>query len=72
MNFDNSILLGFSGENYMIKKDYIKILKGMKKSLLEDCAYQGADIPKKWIKEQGLYYKGYNQAITDILNKLIN
>ena len=32
-----------------------------KKSLLEDCAYQGADIPKNYIKEMGKYYEGYNK-----------
>lgn len=37
-----------------------------KKSILEACAYQGADIPKKWIKEMGFYYDGYNKAVEEL------
>ena len=45
-------------------------IEGMKKSLLEECAYSGGGIPKKWIEERGQYIKGYNQALSDILNSL--
>ena len=35
-----------------------------RKSMLDDCAYQGAT--KKWIRETSSYYKGFNQAINEI------
>ena len=37
-------------------------MKPEKKSLLADCAYQGGDIPKKWLNDMGYYYNGYNKA----------
>jgi hypothetical protein len=36
------------------------------KSLLEEAAYTGGDVPQKWIEERSQYIAGYNQAINDI------
>lgn len=41
-----------------------------RKSLLEMCAYQGADIPKKWMAEMGPWVEGYNQALDDMRRNL--
>jgi len=38
-----------------------------KKSLLEMACYQGADLPKKWIREMGEYCKGYNKCLEDVV-----
>ena len=35
------------------------------KSILEEAAYTGGDVPKKWMNELGQYINGYNQAIKD-------
>lgn len=35
------------------------------KSILEEAAYTGGDVPKKWINDRGQYIEGYNQAIKD-------
>ena len=37
-----------------------------RKSILEDCAYQGGGIPKKWIAERTQFINGYNQALEDV------
>jgi len=48
-------------------RDMYKALKDLprKKSILEEAAYSGGDVPKKWINERGQYIDGYNQAIKD-------
>ena len=35
------------------------------KSILADDAYNGGDVPKKWINNQGFFNDGYNQALKD-------
>jgi len=37
-----------------------------RKSLLEDAAYTGGDVPKKWINDRGHFNDGYNQALKDV------
>jgi hypothetical protein len=43
-------------------------LKGLPrpKSLLEDAAYTGGDVKKKWIDNRGHFNDGYNQALEDV------
>ncbi|KKL76917.1 hypothetical protein LCGC14_2040060, partial [marine sediment metagenome] len=37
-----------------------------RKSILEDAAYTGGDVPKKWINDRGYFNDGYNQALKDV------
>lgn len=37
-----------------------------KESILAACAYQGADIPKSWVKEQGPIFKAQNKGVEDM------
>jgi len=36
------------------------------KSILEEAAYTGGDVPKKWINDRGHFNDGYNQALKDV------
>jgi len=40
----------------------VRQLDALKKSMIADCAYQGAP-GKKWLKENAPYYAGWNAAI---------
>ena len=36
------------------------------KSILEEAAYTGGDVSKKWIAERSQYIDGYNRALKDV------
>jgi len=48
----------------------ITVLLPRRKSILEDAAYTGGDVPKKWINDRGHYNDGYNKALEDVLTRL--
>ena len=51
--------------------DLVEALKELPepKSLLEDAAYTGGDVPKKWINDRGHFNDGYNQALKDVAER---
>ncbi len=36
------------------------------KSILEEAAYTGGEMPKKWMYERGIFINGYNGALKDV------
>ena len=51
--------------------DLVEALKELPepKSLLEDAAYTGGDVPRKWINDRGHFNDGYNQALKDVAKR---
>ena len=48
----------------------IAVLLPKEKSLLEEAAYTGGDVSKKWINDRGNYISGYNDALKQIKQAL--
>lgn len=52
------------------RKRIIEIIENMKIDIMGNCAYQGADLPKKWLKNEVPLMQQHNRTLEDLKQKI--